>query len=291
MTILVTGSTGTVGREVVLQLVDRGEVVRRAVTPSAATGDSDVASGSGELVLFDFTDRATYAAALDGVDRVFLMRPPPMSDVKREMRPFVEAMAQRPIRLVVFLSLMGVNPAMPHWRIERDLRAAHLPAVMLRPAFFTQNLATAYRDDIAHHDCVRLPAGRGRTSFVDTRDVAEVAVTALADPAAHAGRAYTLTGERAWTYDEVASMLSAELGRAIRYQRVGFLRYRADLKGQGLPVDYVRVQLLINAIARLGLAAKTTTTISDVLGREPTELPQTIHRLREAWLPASKSDS
>lgn len=180
MTVLVTGATGTVGRDVARGLAEAGEAVRCATTSHGHRGSPDL---PGESVAFDFTDPSTYGPALAGVDRIFLVRPPAISNVARDIRPFVLAAARRPIRLVVFLSLMGVNRVMPHWRIEQDLGAAGLPATMLRPAFFTQNLATAYRADIAEHDRIRLPAGSGRTSFVDTLDVARAAVVALRDPA------------------------------------------------------------------------------------------------------------
>lgn len=76
-------------------------------------------------------------------------------------------------RHVVSLSLMGVNRAMPHWQIEQDLRASGIPWTFLRPAFFSQNLGGAYRYDIRTHDRIRLASGRGRTSFIDARDIAD----------------------------------------------------------------------------------------------------------------------
>lgn len=69
---------------------------------------------------------------------------------------------------------MGVDRLMPHWQVERDLEASGLPHRLVRPSFCTRNLAAAHRADIAEHDRTRLPAGAGRTSFVDTRDVAAV---------------------------------------------------------------------------------------------------------------------
>jgi Sodium:sulfate symporter transmembrane region len=92
------------------------------------------------------------------------------------------------VRHVVFLSVLGVNRALPHWRVEQDLRATTMAWTFLRPSFFAQNLETAYREAIRDHDAIRVPAGRGRTSFVDTRDVAAVAALVLGDPASHAGR-------------------------------------------------------------------------------------------------------
>ncbi len=100
--------------------------------------------------------------------------------------------------------------------------------------------------------------------------------------ATHAGRAYPVTGARAWTYDEVARLLSGELARPIRYEQVGFLRYRAELRAQGCTRTNVRVQLLINAVARRGRAGTTTDVFARLIGRDPIALPDSIHHLRDA---------
>ena len=280
--ILVVGATGSVGSEVVRQLLEAGESVRAGVS---AVGGS-VPGFDGETVRCDFGDPTTIGPALAGVDRLFLMRPPAISDVKRFLRPFITHAARVGVTQTVFLSVMGVNRVMPHWRMERDIEAVGLPHTFVRPAFFTQNLATAYRNDIVEHDRIRLPAGNGRTSFVDVRDVATVAVLALRDPAAHNGKAYTLTGERSWSYDEVAALLTTSLGRRISYERVSFLQYRRELRAADLPADYVRVQLLINAVARAGLAGRTTRTFAELSGRAPIALAESLNDLRGAWLPA-----
>lgn len=280
MVSLVTGASGEVGRHVVARLVEAGQPVRSTVTARVPARPLD----GQEAVPFDFADQGTYAAALDGVDRIFLMRPPAISDVKTFIRPFIHAAAERQVTQVVFLSLMGVNRVMPHWQVERDLESAGVPHTFVRPGFFAQNLSVAYRTDIAEHDRIRLPAGSGRTSFIDTRDIAAVIALALLDPPAHIGQAYEITGARSWSYDEVAELLGTELARQIRYERVGFLRYRSELRAQGLPAAYVRVQLLINAIARLRLAGSVTETFTALTGRSPISLPASIHHLRDAWL-------
>ena len=275
---LVTGATGTVGRFVVEALAEQGVQVRRAVTQP----DPDAAR---DEVAFDFADRDTWGRALENVDRVFLMRPPAISDVKGVIRPFIKETARHPIVSTVVLSLMGVNPAMPHWQLEKDVKVSGMPWTMLRPAFFMQNLETAYRADIRDHDGIRLPAGRGRTSFVDTRDIAAVAALALTDPATHAGQAYTLTGAEALGWDAVASILSSELSRPIHYEPIGLLTARQEMKAAQLPSAYVNVQLLINVVARVGLADTMTDQISTLLGRPPRRLVDYIHDNRELWKP------
>jgi uncharacterized protein YbjT (DUF2867 family) len=181
------------------------------------------------------------------------------------------------------LSVLGVNRLLPHWQVERDIEAAGLPHTLLRPSFFAQNLAGAYRDDIVRHDQIRQAAGRVRTSFVDTRDVAAVAALALGDPATHAGAAYSLTGPAALTYHQVASLLSAELGRPIDYQPVGLLRLRRELLPAGLKRPYVNVQLAINVIAALGRAGTVTADVERLLGRPGIPLARCIADYAHGW--------
>jgi uncharacterized protein YbjT (DUF2867 family) len=270
--ILVTGASGNVGAPLV-------SLLRAAALPVIATATRP----QPDARRLDFEDPSTFAPALEGVGRVFLMRPPQISDTRRYLRPFIRAMEAAGVEHVALLSLMGVNPAMPHWRVEQDLRASSLAWTFLRPSFFAQNLGAAYRADIRDRDRLRLASGLGRTSFIDTRDVAAVAAKVLADPGPHRAQAYTLTGPEALDYRRVAAMLSAALGRAITYQPVGLLDYRRDLVAEGLPSAFVNVQLLINVVARLGLAARVDDTLPRLLGRPALTLRQYIDDHRELW--------
>lgn len=90
----------------------------------------------------DFADPRTYADALKGVDRVFLMRPPQMGR-PGALKPFIRAMQTYGIRFVYFLSLLGVekNPVAPHRKIEKLIAIARLPYCHISPSFFMKNLS------------------------------------------------------------------------------------------------------------------------------------------------------
>ena len=216
---------------------------------------------------------------------MFLLRPPALSDVKRYLRPFLAAAQQAGTGHVVFLSVMGVNRLMPHWRVEQDLRSSTMAWTFLRPSFFAQNLDTAYGADITDRSEIRLACGRGRTSFIDARDVADVAALALTAPPPTKGAIHTLTGPAALDYHRVASMLSAELRRPINYIPLSLPAYRRELRYQHLPSDYVNVQLLINLVAHLGLAGTVNGTVQQLLGRPATPLATYLHDQRGSWLP------
>ncbi len=268
----------------VAALLTAGQEVRAGVRDPGA---ADLPPGT-EAVRLDFDDPSTAGPAVAGVNRVFLMRPPAISDVRTSLGPLVDAARRASVQRVVVLSVMGVNPALPHWRMERMVRTAGLPMTALRPSYFSQNLISAFGADIRDRSQLRLASRNGRLSFVDTRDVAAVASAVLTDPDAHAARPLTLTGPEALTFGDVAALLTAELGRSVSYVPEGLLRRRRDLLAQGTDPAYVRVQLVIDVTTRLGLARKVTGEIARVLGRPATTLAEFVHDHHTVWTPTAR---
>jgi uncharacterized protein YbjT (DUF2867 family) len=286
-TVLVTGSTGNVGGPLLAALRARREPARGAAMdapPARDAANGDHPDGA-DAVRFDFLDPATWPAALDGVDRVFLMRPPALDDPKRQIRPFVEELGRRRIRHVVVLSVLGVNRVMPHWQVEQDVAASGCGWTSLRPSFFMQNLTGPYRDDIVERGEIRQPAGTGRFSWIDAADIAEAAANVLVDPTLAPDRAVTVTGPEAIGYHEVASMLSATLGRPVHYRPTSLRADRRRLIDEGMPSSYANVQVVINLTARLGMAAKVTDDLPRLLGRPPTTLARFLDANRTAFDP------
>lgn len=263
MTILVTGVTGNVGRPLVDEVVERGADVRAAVRAER----DDLPAGVPQ-VRFDFTDPTTWEEAFAGVRALFLLRPPQLADVGRDIAPALEAARAAGVEHVVFLSIQGaqLNPLVPHHAIERWLRRSGMGWTFLRAAYFMQNLTTTHAPELAAGE-IFVPAGRARTALVDARDVATVAAATLLDPTPHAGRAYTITGPDALTYDECAAVLSTEWDRPVRYARPGVVRYCRTLAARGLPTAMIAVTVGLYTAARLGLAARTTDQTAALTGR------------------------
>jgi len=279
--ILVTGANGNVGSEVVRGLVatltadagswrpalpDPDASIRAAV--SDPTRCPNVPQGV-ECVRFDFLDPNTFTRALEGVDRVFLMRPPHMADAEA-FRPFLSAMRSHGVRQVVFLSLLGVekNPVVPHHAIEKAIVASGVGHTMLRPSFFMQNLATTHLEDIVTRGEIVVPAGNGRTSFIDVRDIAAAAVEVLTEPG-HVGKAYSLTGSEALTYSDCARLITEASGRTVVYTRPSGREFAKHMAAQGHSVDFIKVMRAIYLVAKLRMAGKITGELRELIGREP----------------------
>lgn len=280
--VLVTGATGNVGVEVVDQLLSRGVPVKAA----ARKGRGESALGDVACVEFDFENPATFGPALDGVDRVFLMRPPHMADAAA-FRPFIEAMKNAGIRQIVFLSVQGAgqNMFVPHHGIEVLLRRSGLRWTFLRPSFFMQNLSTTHLADIRDRGEIYVPAGGGRTNFIDVADIGEVAAVCLTSEG-HESKAYEITGSEALTYDQVATILSSACDRPITYPRPSAKRFKAHVKAQGHDEEFVGVMASIYAIAKLGMAGGTTDTFEKLVGRKPHTIAEWAEKNASCWIPA-----
>lgn len=268
--VLVTGATGNVGSEVIMQLARMGASVKAGMRASSR----NTAPVGAALTVFDFGAPETFASALQNVDRVFLMRPPEMSD-SREMRPFIEAMSKAEIEHVVFMSVQGAgtNPFVPHHGIEALLKKSGLGWTFLRPSFFMQNLSTTHCADIRDRDEIYVPAGGGRTNFIDASDIAEAAAVCLTTPG-HRGKAYEITGSEALTYQQVADILSAACGRSIRYSKPSARQFKARMKEAGHPDEFVSVMASIYALARFGMAAGTTRDFEKLVGHKATTVAE-----------------
>lgn len=265
--VAVTGPDGNVGAPLVSLLQAKGLAVRRLVR-SDGKQDPDLLSRH-----FDFNDPNTFRDAFEGVKALFLMRPPAISDSKL-IASAIDAAITAGVQRITFLSIQGAekNPLVPHYAIEQHLRRTAIAWTFLRAAFFMQNLTTTHRDDIREHDDLLMPAGNGRTAFVDVRDVAAAAAITLTGNG-HVNKAYELTGSTAPTYAEVAVILSHALGRTIRYTPSVF-RFWRRMRDRGQPVPFILVMIALYTAARLGRAGHLTDDLPQLTGRPAITLEQ-----------------
>jgi len=258
-TILVTAANGTVGQHLVPRLLAAGHRVRAA----SRTGRASL----GEATVLDFETPASFAAALEGVDAVYLVVPTGPHHPLHLLGGFVDAAAAKRIKLVL-QSAIGVDAdeAIPFRQLERKIEASGTPYVVLRPNWFFDNFHTYWLKDVREHGLIQLPAGDTRTSFVDARDIADVAAAALTRPDFD-GEALTLTGEESLTYADAAAVLAAVRGKPVRYEAVDAAQFIASAERSGLTREYAEHIAPIFYPVSQGWVAADTGDVSRVTGR------------------------
>src|SRR6056297_1635037 len=179
--ILITGATGNMGQETIRELLkinnENLEII--AGVRNIAKAKKELSKFAGvKFRKFDFMDNQSMEISLNGINQVLLIRPPAISQVKEYILPFIKMVKMNAVEQIVFLSLQGVekNPIVPHYKIEKYIKEADIPYTFLRPSFFMQNLSTTHRLEIKENNEIFIPAGNGRTNFIDVRDIAEVAL-------------------------------------------------------------------------------------------------------------------
>ena len=279
-TVLVTGATGTVGSLVCEALADRDCEVR-----ALARDPADVPAGT-DGVAFDFEKPETWGRAFEGGGRLFLVRPPAISRVGDHLLPAVDAALRCGVEHVTLLSVLGAekNPLLPHRRVENHLLDADCTHTFLRASFFMQNLDEVHAAEVRERDEIFVPAGKGETSFVDARDIADVAALTLLEPG-HENAAYDVTGAEALTYGEVAAVFTEVLGRDIEYPDPSVLGFARRMRGRGESLGFVAAMLVIYTTARFGLAGRVTGDTERLLGREPRSLREYVADYADAFEP------
>jgi uncharacterized protein YbjT (DUF2867 family) len=280
--ILVTGATGNVGAEVVRLLCQDSQPVKVALRDCNAVNDAF--SAEVERVHFDFEKPETFRPAFQDVSKLFLMRPPAVSETKQSINPALDAAKEAGVQQVVFLSIQGAekNPVVPHAQIESYIQSIGLPYTFLRASFFMQNLSTTHQPDIKNYREIFVPAGSGRTSFIDVRDIAAVAAKTLTE-AGHENQAYELTGDEALDYYEVAHIFTKVLGRSIIYTDPSILLFAFRMHQRGLKPAFILIMIAIYTTTRLGLAERVTEDTKKLLQREPISMEKFVEDYQSCW--------
>jgi uncharacterized protein YbjT (DUF2867 family) len=281
--ILITGATGTNGREILKQLSAKGVRARAMVRKREDTKLPRTLNV--EFVRGNFDDATSLDAALAGVERAFLLSPDSAEQVAREAN-FIRVAKRAGVRHVVKFSILGAAPDSPsrfirrHGEAEQMLRDSGIAFTMLRPHYFMQNLLW-YINDIKSQGVfyASLPETY-KHSHVDARDNAGVAVAALTE-SGHEGKVYHITGPEALTYRQAADILSQAIGKKVRYDS-SRENYAKFLKKIGLDIDEV-LELDACVANGIGDGSAVTNTIFEITQQQPIRFEQFANDYSQAF--------
>lgn len=280
--ILVTGATGIVGRALVQRLLAEGLEVKAG---TRSPGLADYLFGGAEVVELDYDVTATWDAAVQWADRVFLVPPPFDSRADERLVPFLDWAVQSGARQLVLLSAMAVDAREPLAlsRVEERVKRTGVEFTFLRPNIYMQNFARGFvARAIRQKGVFRLPVGGARVSFVDGRDVAAVAARVLAEPG-HDGRTYTLTGPDSLTADQVADVLGEVTGRTIRYEAISEATLRDILAGDHWAAGQADSFVTLMDVVREGHREDVTPLVEELTGEPPIRFRSFAEEHADVW--------
>lgn len=260
--ILVLGATGKTGGRVSRRLTDRG------VPHRAASRRSDPP--------FDWTDRGTWPAALEGMHTVYATYIPDLAapGAPEDIRAFVEAAEAHRVRRVVLLSERREPGATA---CEDILRGSSMAWTIIQGSWFMQNFSEGGFHEGVEAGRVAVPVHGTREPFVDLEDLADVAVAALLEDG-HEGRTYEVTGPDLLSWPDALERIGQALGREVAFEACTAEAFQATLVGAGFPAEDAHfIATLVEAILD-GRNENLGDGVQRALGRAPTPFDTFVTR-------------
>jgi uncharacterized protein YbjT (DUF2867 family) len=273
--ILVLAANGKTGSRVAARLAAAGQPVRRG----SRAGDPP----------FDWSDRDTWDAALDGVGAVYVAYLPELAfpGAADDVGALAEHAARAGVRRLVMLSGRGEDGALA---AEQALQAAGVEWTVVRSSAFAQNFDEGLFLDAVLAGEIAVPAGDVGEPFIDVDDIADVAVAALTEPG-HAGEVYEVTGPRLLTFGQAAAEIAAASGRDVRYVPLTAAEFEAMLVGLGLPAGEATGLTELFAAIFDGRNAHTADGVERALGRPARDFREYARRAASSGVWATRMAS
>jgi NAD(P)H dehydrogenase (quinone) len=284
VSIVITGATGRLGRHVISSLLRLDVQLPDLV---AAGRDEEKLGALRELglatVRADYTEPATLDEAFAGADTVLLISSSEVGIRVPQHRNAVDAAVRAGVSRLVYTSALGADRgklllADEHLATEEAIAASGLPFTILRNGWYTENFEPALRH-AETTGVVLASAGDGRVASATREDYAEAIASVLAQDG-HAGQTYELSGDVAWSFDELAAALTEVLDREVTYRRLTPEQHLAELERTGVDESTARFLVALDANIEDGALDLVTGDLSRLLGRRTTGLVDALRMMR-----------
>lgn len=279
MTLAVTGATGHLGGLVVEHLLRRGtpaaQIVALVRRPDAA---ASLAAKGVAVRAFDYNQPDELAPALVGVDSLLLVSGNEFGKRAQQHQAVIDAAKAAGVGRLVYTSApdadTSMNPVAPeHWATEQALAASGLAHVILRNNWYHENFL-ADLGTAAQTGEILTAAGGGRVASAARTELAEAAAIVLAG--SQVGQTLTLTGDVAWSFDELAQDFAATLGRPVTARHVNATEKSDVLAAAGLDAGIIGFVVGVDAAIAAGELAGVTGDLSALLGRPTAPILETL---------------
>jgi NAD(P)H dehydrogenase (quinone) len=276
MSIVVTGATGQLGRLVVEELLARGVAPADVVAGGRAVEKLDDLAGRGvRTARIDYDDPATLDAAFSAGDTVLLVSGSTPGVRVGQHRAVVDAAVRAGVGRIAYTSGLRADDtplvvAPAHLATEEAIGASGLPATLLRNGWYTENYVQTLQQ-ARETGVVASSTGDGRVASATRADYAAAIAAALSTDG-HEGAVYELSGDTAWTFDDLAAAIGELVGREVTHRRLTPEEHLAVLREAGTDEGRAGFIVALDGNIRDGALAHTTGDLARLAGRPSTPL-------------------
>lgn len=280
--ILIIGSSGTMGLEIAKKLIDKNQFVRVAVRDPNKAEKMNLRNT--QFVKFDYFDSETFSLTFKNIKKLLLVSPPSYYGIQEKVINAINSAIENGIELIVNISAISIESKLdkPLKEIENHIKKSKIPHVFIHPNVYMQNFMYLFKDFIVSEEEIAIPASNAKVSFVDMRDVADVAVCSLLDEKLK-NSTFKLTGSQSINFHVVSFLFSEALNKKIDYKDIPERVFEKLLQNAHWTKETIAGTLQLCEHIKDGKIDFITNDLQKILNREPIKFQQFINDYIEIW--------
>jgi NAD(P)H dehydrogenase (quinone) len=275
--ILITGATGQLGRAVVKQLAKRVAAERIGVFVRDERKAADLKEQGVKLFVGNYDDIASLDQAMRGVEKVLLISGTEQNRIQQHQN-VVDAAQRAGVQLIAYTSRAvkgqdtASNPLMEgHFATEAYIKRSGLTYALLRNALYMDVIPLYLGGAQVFETSIYLPTGAGKVAFALRSELGEAIANLLADEDTASG-IHQFTAGEAWSYYDVADVLTELSGRNVAYTPIEKPEFAARMRERGLPERMIQFTMNFHSEVRHDLLDEVSPEMEHLLGRRPASL-------------------
>ena len=281
--ILVTGATGNFGGSTA-QYLQQKNIPFRAAASHLEKFKSRFGNKT-EIATFDWNKPETFVNVLNDITTVSLMPPPVVtSDFHIKAKPFIEAAKKAGIsHIVLTTALYSGNSDSIFYETEALIKNSGIDFTIIRPSFVFQNFLNQFLQSV-QNGVILAPSEKGKTSYVDIRNVGEATAVVLANPTVHKGKIYSITGGDAMTHSQMADIFSQQLSKQVVHISPSAEEYKKTLAGLNVPEFLHEFLVVLYSTIAKGQWEKVSNDYTLLTGKNPITFTDFVKENRDIFL-------
>jgi NAD(P)H dehydrogenase (quinone) len=282
--ILVTCATGHLGKTTIDFLIKKVPAGSVAALVRDLSKAESLKSLGVTLRTGDYSDPASLASASKGVETLLLISSGTLENRVEQHINAIDAAKANGVKHIIYTSVLRSNPytkftaGVDHYHTEEYLKKTGISYTLFRNTLYTEVLPMFLGDALASGNWY-YAAGQGKANFASRMDMAEALANVLAEPGKHVNKTYEITGSKAYSFSEIAGVLSGFTGKQVNYIPVSLEDLKEGMKKAGVPEVYIPVMASLADSIAVGEVDVTDPALEQLLGRKPEELGEALRKL------------
>jgi NAD(P)H dehydrogenase (quinone) len=274
--ILITGATGQLGKAVVNELLQKVNTSNIYILVRDTQKAEQFKKSGVNVIKGDYNEYASLVAAFKGIDKLFFVSSSELTDRFAQHQNVVNAAVEAKVGHIFYTSAQrksedGSSPvalvADAHWKTDNFIRKSGLTYTILKHGLYTDILPMFMGNKVIETGTIFLPAGDGKASYASRSDLAAAAAMLLTSEG-HENKVYEMGGSVAYSFHDIAGMLSELSGKSIQYVSPSPEIFMEQLKSYDLPDETIQGFASFCVAIAQGEFDFPSTELQTILGRK-----------------------